>query len=455
MKRRGGTGVDVGVGRPLWEFSPDEPDQHLGIAISGGGVRSAAFGLGALQAMQRTEWLRRARYLSAVSGGSYVAAAFVAACHFSEETAVGKPFSPLWSPGSPEQTYLAKNLGYLARGLSGRIWFAVNYTFGMAMNLLPLLCGSFIIGRLLGLLVYGWMHHDLAAGHLDSDQVAQCVGVSVVIAMVAVGWVGLRRIRVGGYDSHRDGLDRSKVVTTLGFVAVLLIVLSTVVPVRGDHRQPGARSERHDRRRSSGTRLDGLPIAGRRRARARRPAPGRRVHHVPAPAGAEASRSRALWHRRVDDPVDTVPARRGDDRGPGLEPAPGPGRDRRGHGCAVAVRLRHPQPSLLDAPLLSGALVRGLLHQAAQQPFEGQPRRRVDDDLRHDPARRTNPPVTVWTADRWPAGVPRTAHRRRRERHRPQRRVRFRCRAVRVLADVVRLPHGGLVEDRRPRRHSP
>jgi hypothetical protein len=60
-----------------------EADAKVGIALSGGGVRAAAFSLGALQALQvRAGLLKgegRARYLSAVSGGAYVAAAYILA----------------------------------------------------------------------------------------------------------------------------------------------------------------------------------------------------------------------------------------------------------------------------------------------------------------------------------------------------------------------------------------
>jgi hypothetical protein len=54
-------------------------DSEVGICLSGGGLRAAAFGLGALQALQDQKGLLRgpnsARWLSAVSGGSYVAGA--------------------------------------------------------------------------------------------------------------------------------------------------------------------------------------------------------------------------------------------------------------------------------------------------------------------------------------------------------------------------------------------
>jgi len=44
----------------------------LGIALSGGGIRSATFNLGLLQAFNSKGLLKRADYLSSVSGGEYI-----------------------------------------------------------------------------------------------------------------------------------------------------------------------------------------------------------------------------------------------------------------------------------------------------------------------------------------------------------------------------------------------
>lgn len=59
------------------------PPQHVGISLSGGGLRAAAFGLGAMQELDARFTLLRgessARWLSAVSGGSYIASTFALA----------------------------------------------------------------------------------------------------------------------------------------------------------------------------------------------------------------------------------------------------------------------------------------------------------------------------------------------------------------------------------------
>lgn len=55
-------------------FAPDVRNDLFGVALSGGGMRSAIFSLGVLQALARNELLASADYISSVSGGGYVAA---------------------------------------------------------------------------------------------------------------------------------------------------------------------------------------------------------------------------------------------------------------------------------------------------------------------------------------------------------------------------------------------
>ncbi len=53
-------------------WPPDAP--LVGLALSGGGIRSAAFNMGVLQTLSRTGLLNRVDYLSTVSGGGYIGA---------------------------------------------------------------------------------------------------------------------------------------------------------------------------------------------------------------------------------------------------------------------------------------------------------------------------------------------------------------------------------------------
>jgi hypothetical protein len=60
---------------------PSEPDRPLvGLAISGGGIRSATFGLGVLESLKSIGVLKRVDYLSTVSGGGFIGSWLSANC---------------------------------------------------------------------------------------------------------------------------------------------------------------------------------------------------------------------------------------------------------------------------------------------------------------------------------------------------------------------------------------
>src|SRR5262249_7773400 len=52
--------------------------QLMGLAFSGGGIRSATFNLGMLQSLARLNLLSKFDYLSTVSGGGYIGSWFIA-----------------------------------------------------------------------------------------------------------------------------------------------------------------------------------------------------------------------------------------------------------------------------------------------------------------------------------------------------------------------------------------
>ena len=74
-----------------------EPAGRTGVCFSGGGIRSAAYNLGALQELQASGELQRADYLAAVSGGSYIAGAHAITGSCSPEEALGT--QPPYAPG--------------------------------------------------------------------------------------------------------------------------------------------------------------------------------------------------------------------------------------------------------------------------------------------------------------------------------------------------------------------
>jgi hypothetical protein len=59
------------------EVIPAPRDRRIGVSFSGGGIRSACFHAGVLQAFKNKNFLYSIDYLSIVSGGAYVGAAYM------------------------------------------------------------------------------------------------------------------------------------------------------------------------------------------------------------------------------------------------------------------------------------------------------------------------------------------------------------------------------------------
>jgi hypothetical protein len=70
--------IDEIRSRPGRQETP--ADRLVGLAISGGGIRSATFALGVLEALRNIDLLSKMHYLSTVSGGGYIGAWLAASC---------------------------------------------------------------------------------------------------------------------------------------------------------------------------------------------------------------------------------------------------------------------------------------------------------------------------------------------------------------------------------------
>lgn len=108
-----------------------------GLALSGGGIRSATFNLGLLQALAKVRCLRRIDFLSTVSGGSYIGSflgrffdrlrsePFATGQRGSVHPAADRVEHELTAPDSQEIKWLRKNGNYIAPSGKGDIQFDV------------------------------------------------------------------------------------------------------------------------------------------------------------------------------------------------------------------------------------------------------------------------------------------------------------------------------------------
>src|SRR4051794_13233726 len=125
---------------------------RIGICCSGGGIRSAAYNLGALQVLQEEGVLQRADYVAAVSGGSYIAASYATVAAHSPP---GVLDPPVYAAGSPEEQHLRNHSSYMAPGLGGQIRLLLRILLGLLVNLVFLGVVVLVAGRLLG-----WLYGD-------------------------------------------------------------------------------------------------------------------------------------------------------------------------------------------------------------------------------------------------------------------------------------------------------
>ena len=92
----------------------DKPENLVGIAFSGGGIRSATFGLGVLEALKEKNLLQKIDYLSTVSGGGYIGSWLSANCHRQGNSWIRKDDTE-WKESISQ---LRRNSNYLSPNLS-------------------------------------------------------------------------------------------------------------------------------------------------------------------------------------------------------------------------------------------------------------------------------------------------------------------------------------------------
>src|SRR5262249_18390839 len=121
------------------------PPDTLGLALSGGGIRSATFNLGVLQSLAKHRLLRRVDVLSTISGGGYIG------CFLGRffDRLRGSPVPPadliesaLTDPQSPELVWLRHHGNYIAP--NGNTDFQTN----LAILLRNFLTLHFVVGLL-------------------------------------------------------------------------------------------------------------------------------------------------------------------------------------------------------------------------------------------------------------------------------------------------------------------
>jgi hypothetical protein len=207
--------------RPLLDPKPG----RIGICCSGGGIRSAAYNLGALQALQEEKVLGAAEYVAAVSGGSYIAASYATVAARSE---IGENDPPVYSPGSPEEQHLRNHSTYMAPGAGGQIRFLLRILLGLAVNLAFIAGALLVLGRLLGWLYADRLYPELKTGANTSLSFEWWAWLAFLPLIVGVGLALPDLVRRLRNDRRRRRLEAWS--TRLIGLGLLLYVMLIALP---------------------------------------------------------------------------------------------------------------------------------------------------------------------------------------------------------------------------------
>ncbi len=113
--------AEIATRRTVNQIDPHAP--RVGVALSGGGIRSATFCLGIFQALARQKLVRRIDYLSSVSGGGYFGA-FLGAAFSRDDATPDKVEAELANNHSWSVNWLRENGRFLSPNGAGDTWQA-------------------------------------------------------------------------------------------------------------------------------------------------------------------------------------------------------------------------------------------------------------------------------------------------------------------------------------------
>lgn len=184
------------IPRPLSETTEAKETEadDWAICCSGGGIRSAAYCLGALQALDQGGVLAKAKWILGVSGGSYIAASRALVAHQLPPGATRRAYAP----GSPEERNLRDNTRYIAPDGGVILVGVLALVFGAAvtfvMAVAPLYALSHAWGWLLrwqGVLVPSGPHSLTASVTGSSWWLPSVIAAGIMLALFALWWLTL------------------------------------------------------------------------------------------------------------------------------------------------------------------------------------------------------------------------------------------------------------------------
>ena len=220
------------------------------ICCSGGGIRSAAYCLGALQSLDASGLLARAKWILGVSGGSYIASSRALVAHDLAASAgshgpPGGTGPSAYAAGTPEERNLRYNTRYIAPNgatvLVGVLSLLLGALVTFVLALAPVYALAHAWGwllRWLGVLVPSGPHGLSAAVTGLTWVLPSVIAAGIMLAAFVFWWLTLEPVRGGRKpwwaslnQGDRDrGSDRAQLVGWAAILAVGLALAMLAVP---------------------------------------------------------------------------------------------------------------------------------------------------------------------------------------------------------------------------------
>lgn len=241
---------DVWLRRAHHGIATPGGEDAIGLALSGGGIRSATFCLGAIQVLAERNLLKDIDFLSTVSGGGYVGS------FLSSRLGNGEPQADLAGPHGPDPApvrYLRQHAKYLSAADLWQAWSMVTATLaGMLLNwtapLFALAAVALVVAAAPDMLawpalVLPWLGGLSAAALLaygtairvDGDYTDRW-GVALGCALGVTAAAGFAWLVVSGYDVWQfawspDGFASWHLLAIVGAVASAMPAVMRFVPI--------------------------------------------------------------------------------------------------------------------------------------------------------------------------------------------------------------------------------
>jgi hypothetical protein len=209
-----------------------ETRQRWAVCCSGGGIRSAAYCLGALQRLEQADFLGQTAVVLGVSGGSYIAASRALVAHgLSQDGLRPGEARPAYAPGTPEEQHLRDNTTYIAPDARTLLAGVLTLLFGVTVTLVLFLAPVFAVAH-----AWGWIlrstgtltYHAGRSGtaHWTASVTAISWWIWPVLAAGVTLVIFLWFWTTLAPDARRRDGHSQKLVKALGWAAFLTLTLA-------------------------------------------------------------------------------------------------------------------------------------------------------------------------------------------------------------------------------------